>query len=59
MDRGGWRGYSPWGCKEVDMTEQLNHHRSMVGINVHSARSYNGPSGHTSEQIIVSAPGRP
>ena len=25
----GWRslvGYSPWGCKELDMTEQLNHH---------------------------------
>ena len=24
MDRGAWRGYSPWGLKESDMTEQLN-----------------------------------
>ena len=23
MNRGAWRGYSPWGCKESDMTEQL------------------------------------
>ena len=24
-DRGAWRAiYSPWGCKESDMTEQLN-----------------------------------
>ena len=23
-DRGAWRGYSPWGLKESDMTEQLN-----------------------------------
>ena len=21
MDRGAWQGYSPWGCKELDMTE--------------------------------------
>ena len=21
MERGAWRGYSPWGCKELDMTE--------------------------------------
>jgi len=21
MDRGAWGGYSPWGCKELDMTE--------------------------------------
>ena len=59
MDRGAWRGYSPWGCKEVNMIEQLNHHGFMVGINIHSERSYNKPSGHTSEQIIVSTPGRP
>ena len=29
MDRGAWRGYSPWGRKELDTTEQLNdyyHH---------------------------------
>ena len=25
MDRGAWLvGYSPWGCKELDMTEQLH-----------------------------------
>ena len=24
MDRGAWRGYSPWGCQQSDMTEQLN-----------------------------------
>ena len=23
MDRGTWRGYSPWCCKESDMTERL------------------------------------
>ena len=21
MDRGAWGGHSPWGCKELDMTE--------------------------------------
>ena len=21
MDRGTWQAYSPWGCKELDMTE--------------------------------------
>ena len=26
MDRGAWQAtYSPWGCKESDMTEQLIH----------------------------------
>ena len=25
MDRGAWRA-SPWGCKESDVTEQLNTH---------------------------------
>ena len=24
MGRGDWRGYSPWGRKESDMTEQLS-----------------------------------
>ena len=24
-DRGGWGGYSPWGCKELDTTERLTH----------------------------------
>ena len=23
MDGGAWQGYSPWGCKESDTTEQL------------------------------------
>ena len=22
-------GYSPWGCKELDITEQLNHNLSL------------------------------
>ena len=26
MDRGAWRAYSPWDCKELDMTEQLSTH---------------------------------
>ena len=25
MDRGAWRAYSPWGLRELDMTEQLTH----------------------------------
>ena len=24
MDRGAWQGYSPWGHKESDITEQLS-----------------------------------
>ena len=24
MDRGAWQAYSPWGCKELDTTEQLS-----------------------------------
>ena len=31
----GWRslvGYSPWGCKESDTTEQLHHHQGRVDI---------------------------
>ena len=23
MDRGAWGGYSPWGCKESEVTEKL------------------------------------
>ena len=26
MNRGAWLGYSPCGCKELDMTEQLHFH---------------------------------
>ena len=25
VGRGAWWAYSPWGCKESDMTEQLTH----------------------------------
>ena len=25
IDRGAWAGYSPWGPKELDMTEQHTH----------------------------------
>ena len=25
MDRGAWQAYSPWGCKETDMTKWLTH----------------------------------
>ena len=32
MDRGAWyQGYSPWGHKESDMTEQLSTH---IGIRI-------------------------
>ena len=31
MDRGTHEGYSPWGCKESDMTEQLKcTHMSLI-----------------------------
>ena len=30
-------GYSPWGHKELDMTEQLNHHCHVISIYVHRA----------------------
>ena len=25
-------GYSPWGCKELDMTEQPNHHHHHIPL---------------------------
>ena len=28
MDRGAWRGYSPWGRKESDMNERLTHYET-------------------------------
>ena len=28
MDRGAWLGYSPWGPKESDRTEQIHFHFS-------------------------------
>ena len=33
----GWVGYSPWGHKELDMTEQLNHHCHVTSRYVHRA----------------------
>ena len=31
MDRGAWQtAYSPWGCKESDMTEQLILHYIII-----------------------------
>ena len=41
MDRGVWVGYSPWGHKESDTTEQLTMHRGRVGGRV-STRRENG-----------------
>ena len=38
MDRGAWQVISPWGCKEMDMTEQThiqtqkNHTGGYIGI---------------------------
>ena len=38
MDRGAWQVISPWGCKELDMTEQThiqtqkNHTGGYIGI---------------------------
>ena len=26
MDRGAWKAYSPWDCKELDTTKRLNTH---------------------------------
>ena len=33
MDRGDWVGYSPWGCIELGMTEQLS--TQIAGIQLH------------------------
>ena len=30
MDRGAWQGYSPWGCKELDMTEWLTQNQNSL-----------------------------
>ena len=43
MDRGAWMGYSPQGCKELDMTE-VTEHASMRYKRIRE----NGPlTGHT------------
>ena len=31
MGQGAWQGYSPWGCKDLDTTEQLST-RKYIGI---------------------------
>ena len=30
MDRGAWQAISPWGCKELDMTERLSTHTDAI-----------------------------
>ena len=30
MDRGAWQALSPWGCKELDMTERLSTHTDAI-----------------------------
>ena len=38
MDRGAWRAtYSPWGCRELDMTEQLTHRHTHTHTHTHTA----------------------
>ena len=34
MDKGVWMGYSPWGCKESDMTERLSMHPRLYHIHL-------------------------
>ena len=29
-DRGAWQAISPWGCKELDMTERLSTHTDAI-----------------------------
>ena len=54
MDRGVWGGYSPWDCKELDMTEATEHacvHISVSrvsGLTIwvlgeHDSSLFNGP----------------
>ena len=33
-------GYSPWGCKELDMTEQLHFHFLFIYIYIHISHIY-------------------
>ena len=32
IDRGAWQAYSPWGCKESDIVEQLNNNNNLPYI---------------------------
>ena len=49
MDRGAWQGYSPWGCKESDTTEQLNSHESEC--------NYDYPGGSAVKNLPANAGG--
>ena len=46
MDRGAWTGYSPWGLKELDLTEQLTHTHTHTHKHTHT---------HTSQEAGVKA----
>ena len=43
MDRGAWRGYRPWGHRELDMTEHTHVHTS-VWTHGDMESCANGPS---------------
>ena len=45
IDRGAWRGYSPWGQKELDTTEQLIR-KSTTCLNHWTVLSPNWPLGY-------------
>ena len=34
-DRGAWRGYSPWGLKELEMTEQLKKKKKTKRLRIY------------------------
>ena len=40
MDRGAWRATSPWGCKEPDLTYQINNNK--LYLLSQSVSVYNG-----------------
>ena len=37
----GLVGYSPWGCKELDTTEQLTHTHNCPELSIHSHTEMN------------------
>ena len=54
MDRGVWGGYSPWDCKELDMTEATEHACRLITVSrvsglttwvlgEHDSSLFNGP----------------
>ena len=36
MDRGAWWGYSPWGYKELGITEGLTHTHTHIHTHTHT-----------------------